>query len=101
GGEEAHTNTSTEMPSHTHTQNSHNHTQDAHAHGVQNYSAAGGGKDYATPGGTVPVQNAGVAEKTPATNQTTTAVNQNTGGGGAHNNVQPVIVLNAYIYAGA
>lgn len=32
-----------------------------------------------------------------ATNQNTTAVNQNTGGGGAHNNMQPTMLLNYII----
>jgi microcystin-dependent protein len=32
-----------------------------------------------------------------ATNQNTTATNQNTGGNGAHNNVQPTIILNYII----
>jgi microcystin-dependent protein len=34
---------------------------------------------------------------TTATNQATTATNQNTGGGGAHNNLQPYVVLNYMI----
>jgi microcystin-dependent protein len=32
-----------------------------------------------------------------ATNQNATATNQNTGGGGAHNNLQPYLVLNYII----
>lgn len=36
-------------------------------------------------------------QATTATNQATTATNQNTGGGGAHNNLQPYIVLNYII----
>ena len=31
-----------------------------------------------------------------ATNQAATATNQNTGGGGAHNNLQPYIVIKAW-----
>jgi len=36
-------------------------------------------------------------QNTTATNQNTTATNQNTGGGGAHNNLQPYLVLNYII----
>jgi microcystin-dependent protein len=36
-------------------------------------------------------------QATTATNQATTATNQNTGGGGAHNNLQPYIVVNYII----
>lgn len=38
-----------------------------------------------------------INQATTATNQATTATNQNTGGGGAHNNLQPYIVLNYII----
>lgn len=114
GGEETHQLTSTEMPSHTHTQNSHNHTQDAHTH-TQNQHRHDDGDD--TGGNTVPdaVANgfaaahqepgAGTAgskrtgfttatnQNTTATNQAATATNQNTGGDGAHNTMQPTVLL--------
>jgi microcystin-dependent protein len=46
---------------------------------------------YTTSSATPAIQN------TTATNQAATATNQNTGGGLAHNNLQPYIVLNYII----
>ena len=102
--------TSAEMPSHTHTQNSHNHTQNSHNHslgGGQDFGMFFGGNDggFATFALQVQAINQGTyqgsysATHNTATNNATTATNQNTGGGGAHNNMQPTMVLNYIIKA--
>ena len=104
GGAKTVTLTSAEMPIHTHVQNAHTHIQDVHTH-VQN-SFAPRIVNSGT-AGTVGVQGASTAsnanasnaattatnQNTTATNQNATAVNQNAGSGGAHNNLQPYIVV--------
>ena len=112
GGAKTVTLTSTEMPSHTHTQdahthtqNSHNHTQDAHTHNFLPRSATTGAVSSIVTGtldtsSTISGSNQPHIQSTTATNQAATAVNQNatatnqnTGGGAAHNNLQPYIVV--------
>lgn len=84
GGAQTHTLVEAEMPSHTHLQDSHNHSRD---NGFLTAVAGTGTNTVA--GGTAVI----VRTHT----DVTTAVNQNTGGGGAHNNVQPSWVMNVFI----
>lgn len=82
-GEETHLLTTGEMPSHTHVQNPHTHTSSI---GVGSPSV--GNNNYER-------SNSSNANLTSISS--TTAVNQSTGGGGAHNNMQPFSVANKII----
>src|SRR3990167_1441699 len=111
----AHTHT---QDAHNHTQDSHNHTQDAHTHTqdahlhqtLRERSATTGAATTLiartsdtsstvdtgvnTENATATNQNATATNQAAtATNQAATATNQNTGGGGAHANVQPYVVV--------
>ena len=83
GGAQTHQLTTSEMPSHTHTQNAHNHT-------FQIFTGNFTSGNNAT-------KTSSVSSESSYNTSSVTATNQNTGGDGAHNNVQPSIILNKII----
>lgn len=86
GGKASHTLTVDEMPTHTHKQNAHSHVQ--HNYTWYNHSGKVDGK--------IPTSGAFNAEASNSSNfstNSTTATNQNTGGGQAHNNMPPYLVV--------
>lgn len=96
GGAKTVTLTEAQMPAHTHVQNAHTHAQDAHSHLTQRYPTATGalsGFTIDTSMSGTPANNTLPTAAATAVNQNATAVNQNTGGGQAHPNLPPYIVI--------
>jgi microcystin-dependent protein len=90
GGEKTHTLTTAEIPGHTHSINDPTHTHNIQRNGNQANSGGTGGIFGLQ-------QNSGTSVSNTQSASTGITVNTNTGGDGAHNNLQPYISLNYII----
>ena len=103
GGEQTHTLITSEMPSHNHTDSGHTHTvsDSGHTHASLsggNFIVTGSGFQLANSGALgTSHDNTTASATTGVTVNTGTANIQNTGGGGAHNNIQPTAAVNYMI----
>lgn len=99
---------------HTHIQDAHNHIQDPHSHVITSQTATTGGAtsyehgvldtssaeaeatETTNPATATNQAATATTQNATAVNQAATATNQNTGGGAAHNNLAPFIVVHLF-----
>ena len=91
GGEKTHALSTAELAAHTHTQNPHAHTNLGATAGYLNWDSGSGAVAGDLNGALV------LGAGNPVSIGATTATNQNTGSGAAHQNLQPYITLNHII----